>query len=66
MYIEALVRATRVSGRFAYGFRTELHFGDEQPILEFNKYTVNESILIISEHESTNFGSPVLFNSSAE
>jgi len=34
----------------------------QQPILEFNKYTVNEYILIISEHEYTNFGSPVLFN----
>jgi len=28
-YLEALVRATGVSGRFAYGFRTELHFADE-------------------------------------
>jgi hypothetical protein len=28
-YLEAVVRATRVSGRFAYGFRTELHFADE-------------------------------------
>jgi len=27
-YLEAVVRATRVSGRFAYGFRTELHFAD--------------------------------------
>ena len=27
-YLEALVRATGVSGRFAYGFRTELHFAD--------------------------------------
>ena len=27
-YLEALVRTTRVSGRFAYGFRTELHFAD--------------------------------------
>jgi hypothetical protein len=26
--LEAVVRATRVSGRFAYGFRTELHFAD--------------------------------------
>jgi hypothetical protein len=26
--LEAVVRATRVSGRFAYGFRTELHFSD--------------------------------------
>jgi hypothetical protein len=32
------------------------------PILEFNKYTVNEYIVMISEHESTNFGSLVLFN----
>ena len=34
----------------------------QQPILEFNKYTVKEYILIISEHESTNFVSLVLFN----
>jgi len=27
-YLEALMRATGVSGRFAYGFRTELHFAD--------------------------------------
>jgi len=27
-YLEAVVRATRVSGRVAYGFRTELHFAD--------------------------------------
>jgi hypothetical protein len=27
-YLEALVRATGVSGRFAYGFRTDLHFVD--------------------------------------
>jgi len=27
-YLEALVRATGVSGRFAHGFRTELHFAD--------------------------------------
>jgi len=27
-YLEAVVRATRVSGRFVYGFRTELHFAD--------------------------------------
>jgi len=33
----------------------------QQPILEFNKYTVRKYILIISEHESTNFMSPVLF-----
>ena len=27
-YLEAVVRDTRVSGRVAYGFRTELHFPD--------------------------------------
>jgi len=27
-YLEALARAIGVSGRFAYGFRTELHFAD--------------------------------------
>jgi hypothetical protein len=33
-----------------------------QPILEFDKFTVMEYILIISEHESTDFVSPVLLN----
>jgi len=27
-YLEALVRATAVSGRFACGFRTNVHFAD--------------------------------------
>ena len=27
-YLEALVRATRVSGRFACGFQTSIHFAD--------------------------------------
>jgi len=27
-YLEALVKATEVSGRFAYGFRTEFPFAD--------------------------------------
>jgi hypothetical protein len=27
-YLEAVMRAARVSGRFAYGFRTKLHFAD--------------------------------------
>ena len=35
---------------------------EQQPILKFNKYTVYEYILIISEHQSTNFMSPVVFN----
>ena len=30
-YLEAVVSATRVSGRVAYGFRTELHFADVVP-----------------------------------
>jgi len=34
----------------------------QQPIVKFNKYTVYEYILIISEHQSTNLVSPVLFN----
>ena len=38
----------------------------QQPILELDKYTVKEYILIVSEHESTNFVSPVLFNLRAE
>jgi len=29
-YLEALVRATTVSGRFACGFRTDLHFADAE------------------------------------
>jgi hypothetical protein len=33
-YLEALVRATGVSGRFAYGFRTDLHFADVIRIVE--------------------------------
>jgi len=28
-YLEALVGATGVSGRFAYGFRTDLHFAGD-------------------------------------
>jgi len=31
-YLEAVVRATRVSGRVAYGFRTKLHFADEDSL----------------------------------
>jgi len=27
-YVEALVRASGVSGRFVYGFQTDLHFAD--------------------------------------
>ena len=38
----------------------------QQPILELNEYTVKEYIVIVSEHESTNFVSPVLFNLRAE
>jgi hypothetical protein len=34
----------------------------QSPILEFNRYTVNEYNPVISKHESTNFGSPVLIN----
>jgi hypothetical protein len=33
-YIEALARATRVSGRFVLGFRTDLHFADAVKQLE--------------------------------
>jgi hypothetical protein len=34
-YLEAVVSATGVSGRYAYGFRTELHFDDvgQRPLL---------------------------------
>jgi len=31
-YLEALLRATWVSGRFACGFQTDLHFADVSPI----------------------------------
>ena len=34
----------------------------QQPTLKFNKYNVYEYILIISEHQSTNFMSPVLLS----
>jgi len=33
----------------------------QMPIVMFDQYTVYEYILIISEHESTNLMSPVLF-----
>jgi len=39
---------------------------EQQPILKFNKYVVHQYILIISEHQSTNFVSLVLFNLSTE
>jgi hypothetical protein len=38
----------------------------QQPILELNKYTVKDYSVIISEHESTNFVSTVLFNLAVE
>jgi hypothetical protein len=38
----------------------------QQPILEFNKCTVNEYILIISRHESSNFGSHIIFHFNLE
>ena len=41
-YLEALARATGVSGRFAYGFRTELHFAD---VLGFPPAAVAEEVL---------------------
>jgi len=34
----------------------------QQPILNFNKYSVKEYFLIISEHQSTNFVSLVISN----
>jgi hypothetical protein len=37
-YLEALARATRVAGRFAYGFRTELHFADVQFVLHDKQF----------------------------
>jgi hypothetical protein len=38
----------------------------QQPILEFNKHTVKDYILIISEAHPTNFMSPLLVNLCAE
>jgi hypothetical protein len=38
----------------------------QQPIVELNKYTVKEYILIVSEHQSTNFVPPVLINQRPE
>ena len=38
----------------------------QQLILKFNKYTVYEYIVIISEHQSTHFLSPVLLNLGTE
>ena len=38
----------------------------QQPIVKCDKYTDYECILIISEHQSTHFVSPVLFNLCAE
>jgi hypothetical protein len=35
-YLEAVVKAARVSGRFAYGIRTELHFADAVQTSENN------------------------------
>lgn len=34
----------------------------EQPIVQCEKYTISEYILIISEHQSTNLASPSYFN----
>jgi hypothetical protein len=35
-YLDLLLRATGVSGRFVYGFQTELHIADEAKILELS------------------------------
>jgi hypothetical protein len=37
-YLEALARVTGVSERFAYGFRTELHFADSACCLSVEPY----------------------------
>jgi hypothetical protein len=52
-YIKALARATGVSGRFAYGFRTELHFADEELTPGFSVTPKNRAIakgIIVPEH----------------
>jgi len=38
-YLEALVRLPGVSGRIAWGFRTELHFADEDAHLKIIRKT---------------------------
>jgi len=51
-YLEAVVRATRVSGRVAYGFRTELHFADVQILHSYcglsERYTAMNGIVLFS------------------
>ena len=42
--LEALVRATGVSGRLAYGFRTDLHFADAA-LLQFH-----DDALVLGNH----------------
>jgi hypothetical protein len=43
-YLEALTRATGVSGRFAYSFRTELHFADVVILLKLDPLTRGYSV----------------------
>jgi len=44
-YLEALVRATGVSGRFTCGFRTELHFADDTRLVWYCIFLLNLSWL---------------------
>jgi len=50
-YLEALVMATGVSGRFACGFRTDLHFADEGT--KYVKEIENEGDGLLYDHTGT-------------
>jgi len=51
-YLEALARATRVSGRFALGFRTDLHFADVYSSFE-RHYFANHLRFLVGFNECT-------------
>jgi hypothetical protein len=44
--LEAVVRATGVSGRYVYGFWTELHFADHDMLTANNKCMINSTKLL--------------------
>jgi hypothetical protein len=47
-YLEAVVRATGVSGRYAYGFRTELHFADAGQFRNISAMQWQDKMMILS------------------
>ena len=51
-YLEAVVRATGVSGRDVYGFRTELHFAD---VLDRFELTDGRLLGITTDNASSNY-----------